>query len=58
LCIRPILFFKLPQDHIYRTFIERHNAITNVYTHRHNQPLWVGNGCVQNESSSKEWTIT
>ena len=25
-------------------------------THRHNQPLGVGNGCVQNESSSKEWT--
>jgi len=39
-------------------FIERHNAITNVNTHRHNKPLGVGNSCVQNESSSKEWTIT
>jgi len=38
--------------------IERHNAITNVNTYRHKKPLGVGNGCVQNKSSSKEWTIT
>ena len=29
---------------------DSHNAITNVNTHRHNQPLGVGNGCMQNES--------
>jgi len=39
-------------------FIQSHNVISNVNTHRHNQPLGVGNDCVQNESLSKEWTIT
>jgi len=56
-CFKLLSFFYIYNNNNTK-FIERHNDITNVNTHRHNQPLGVGNGWVQNESSSKEWTIT